>query len=192
MEQYNRVVGLWQSYKIAFTVDLDKYLDSFRVLFAFHSGKIENEEINYHDTREIFENGRVVNYTGSPRTLFEQQNQKLCYKVLKEKIVKREPLSAELVKEIHKVLTGGTYDERRYIVNEERPGELKKHDYVTGIHEIGSAAEDVENDLTELFTGVNAYEFLKNETEKTWEKVLALADGMKPERKGLSDFNQTM
>lgn len=89
MEQYNRVVGLWQSYKIAFTVDLDKYLDSFRVLFAFHSGKIENEEINYHDTREIFENGRVVNYTGSPRTLFEQQNQKLCYKVLKEKIVKR-------------------------------------------------------------------------------------------------------
>ena len=192
MEQYNRVVGLWQSYKIAFTVDLDKYLDSFRVLFAFHSGKIENEEINYHDTREIFENGRVVNYTGSPRTLFEQQNQKLCYKVLKEKIVKREPLSAELVKEIHKVLTGGTYDERRYIVNEERPGELKKHDYVTGIHEIGSAAEDVENDLTELFTGVNAYEFLKNETEKTWEKVLALADGMKPERKALSDFNQSM
>lgn len=192
MEQYNRVVGLWQSYKIAFTVDLDKYLDSFRVLFAFHSGKIENEEINYHDTREIFENGRVVNYTGSPRTLFEQQNQKLCYKVLKEKIVKREPLSAELVKEIHKVFTGGTYDERRYIVNEERPGELKKHDYVTGIHEIGSAAEDMENDLTELFTGVNAYEFLKNETEKTWEKVLALADGMKPERKALSDFNQSM
>lgn len=192
MEQYNRVVGLWQSYKIAFTVDLDKYLDSFRVLFAFHSGKIENEEINYHDTREIFENGRVVNYTGSPRTLFEQQNQKLCYKVLKEKIVKREPPSAELVKEIHKVLTGGTYDERRYIVNEERPGELKKHDYVTGIHEIGSAAEDMENDLTELFTGVNAYEFLKNKTEKTWEKVLALADGMKPERKGLSDFNQSM
>ena len=68
MEQYNRVVGLWQSYKIASIADLDKYLDSFRVLFAFHSGKIENEEINYHDTREIFENGRVVNYTGSPHT----------------------------------------------------------------------------------------------------------------------------
>jgi Fic family protein len=265
LDQYNRVVELWQSYKIASAADLDKYLDSFRILFAFHSGKIENEEITYHDTREIFENGRVVDYTGSPRALFEQQNQKLCYELLKEKIVKKEPLSIELVKEIHKVLTSGTYDERRYIENEERPGEFKKHDYVTGVHEVGSAAEDVENDLTELIAEVNAYEgkdvlkaaaylharfeyihpfadgngrvgrtlmnyylmthnhpplivynedkrmyyeclqkydeaedlnplyeFLKYETEKTWEKALALAEGMKPERKGLSDFTQSM
>jgi len=77
---------------------------------------------------------------------------------LKEKIVKKEPLSIELVKEIHKVLTGGTYDERRYIANEERPGEFKKHDYVNGVHEVGSAAEDVEKDLTELIAEVNTYE----------------------------------
>lgn len=264
MEQYSRVVGLWQSYKIASAAALDKYLDSFRVLFAFHSGKIENGEITYYDTKEIFENGRVVNYTGSPRALFEQQNQKLCYEVLKEKIVRKEPLSIELVKEIHKVLASGTYDERRYIVNEERPGEFKKHDYVTGT-EVGSAAENVEKDLTELIAEANecegkdvlgaaAYlharfefihpfadgngrvgrtlmnyylmthnhpplivydedkriyyeclqkydeaeklnplcEFLKNETEKTWEKALALADGMKLKRKGLSDFIQGM
>jgi len=265
LEQYNRVVELWQSYKIASAADLDKYLDSFRILFAFHSGKIENEEITYHDTREIFENGKVVDYTGSPHALFEQQNQKLCYELLKEKIVKNEPLSIELVKEIHKVLTSGAYDEHRYIENEERPGEFKKHDYVTGVHEVGSAAEDVEKDLTELIAEVNAYEgkdvlkaaayfharfeyihpfadgngrvgrtlmnyylmthnhpplivynedkrmyyeclqkydetedlnplyeFLKYEMEKTWEKVLALANGVKQERKGLSDFTQSM
>jgi len=158
LDQYNRAVELWQSYEIASAADLDKYLDSFRILFAFHSGKIENEEITYHDTREIFENGRVVDYTGSPHALFEQQNQKLCYELLKEKIVKNEPLSIELVKEIHKVLTSGAYDEHRYIENEERPGEFKKHDYVTGVHEVGSAAEDVEKDLTELIAEVNAYE----------------------------------
>lgn len=265
MEQYNRIVDLWRSYNIKSSADLDKYLDSFRILFAFHSGKIENEEITYHDTREIFENGRVVNYTGSPRAMFEQQNQKLCYELLKEKIVKKEPLAIELVKEIHKVLTGGTYDEQRYVVNEERPGEFKKHDYVAGIHEVGAAVENVENDLMELLTEVNAYEgkdalkaaaylhakfefihpfadgngrvgrtlmnhylmtrrhppliiydedkklyyeclqkydeaeelnplyeFLKYETQKTWEKALALADGMKQERKGLSDFTQNI
>jgi hypothetical protein len=76
LETYDRVVKLWQSYKIASAGDLDKYLDNFRILFAFHSGKIENEEIKYFDTREIFENGRVINYTGSPRAIFEQQNQK--------------------------------------------------------------------------------------------------------------------
>lgn len=29
---------------------------------------------------------------------------------------------------------------------------------MTGIHEVGSAVEDVENDLTELIVEVNAYE----------------------------------
>lgn len=261
MERYRRAVEMWQSYKITTATDLDKYLDSFRILFAFHSGKIENEEITYHNTREIFENGRIVNYTGSPRALFEQQNQKLCYEVLKEKVVKKAHLSIELVKEIHKILTGGTYDERRYIANEERPGEFKKHDYVTGVHEVGSAVENVEDDMIELIAEVNEYEgkdalkaaaylharfefihpfadgngrvgrtlmnyylmthnhpplivydedkrmyyeclqkydeteelnplyeFFKYETEKAWEKALALADGIKPERKDLSDF----
>ena len=264
MSQYDRVVELWQSYKIASVVDLDKYLNSFRIMFAFHSGKIENEEITYHDTREIFENGRVINYTGSPRALFEQQNQKLCYEFLKKKIVKSEPLSIELVKDIHRALTSGTYDECKFIENEERPGEFKKHDYVTGFHEVGSAAEDVENDLMELIAEINAYEgkdvlkaaayfharfefihpfadgngrasrtlmnyylithkhppliiynedkrmyyeclqkydktedinslyeFLKYETEKTWEKALTLANGVKQERKGLPDLTRS-
>jgi len=127
LEKYEKVVTLWQAYNITSVADLDKYLDSFRILFAFHSGRIENEEITYHDTREIFENGKVSNYTGNPRALCEQQNQKLCYEVLKEKIIGKEPLSIELIKEIHKVLTGGTYDERTYITNEERRGEFKKH-----------------------------------------------------------------
>ncbi|MDD2510154.1 MAG: hypothetical protein PHP26_02910 [Syntrophomonas sp.] len=44
-----------------------------------------------------------------------------------------------------RLISSGTYDEHRYIEYEERPGEFKKHDYVTGVHEVGSAAKDVEN-----------------------------------------------
>lgn len=85
LKQYDQVVRLWQSYKIASVAYVDKYLDSFRVLFAFHSGKIdEAEELN------------------------------------------------------------------------------------------------------------TLYEFFKYETEKAWEKALALAGGMKVERKGLSDYNQSI
>ena len=182
MEQYNRAVELWQSYNIASAVDLEKYLDSFRILFAFHSGKMENEDITYNDTREIFENGRVLNYTGNPRALFEQQNQKLCYDILIEKIIKKEPISIELIKEIHKILTGGTYDERKYIANEERPGEFKKHDYITGIHEVGSAVENVEEDMTALIEEVNAYggtDILKAATylHAMFEYIHPFADG---------------
>ena len=57
---------------------------------------------------------------------------------------------------VHRALTEGTYDERRYIVNGERPGEFKKHDYVTGKNEVGSQPDEVERDLAELIGEVNA------------------------------------
>lgn len=154
MEQYERAVALWQSWQVRSAADIDLRLDSFRVLFAYHSGKIENPEITYHDTREIFENGRVVGYTGSPRSIFEQQNQKLCYEAIKGRLAAKEPLSLELIREMHKILTSGTYDERRYLENGERPGEFKKHDYVTGINEVGSPPDQVEADLAELLAEV--------------------------------------
>ena len=142
MKNYEPAVQTWRSWKVASPEDIDLRLDSFRVLFAYHSGKIENEEITYHDTRDIFENGKVVGYTGSTRALFEQQNQKTCYEMLRVKFAAREPLTVTLIREIHRVLTEGTYDERRNISHEERPGEFKKHDYV-------------ERDLTELLEEVN-------------------------------------
>ena len=150
MDEYAQIVRLWQQYAIGTEADIDLRLDSFRILFAYHSGKIENPEISYHDTREIFENGRVVNFTGSPRTIFEQRNQKLCYDFLKPRIIARKPITIALIKETHAILTAGTYDETRYIQQGERPGAFKKHDYVTGIEEVGSLPEDVEHDMQEL------------------------------------------
>ncbi len=155
MSRYDDAVKKWQEWEIRTTADLDLRLDSFRILFAYNSGKIENDEINYHDTREIFENGKVVGYTGSTRTLFEQQNQKTCYELLQDKIISREPLSIDLVRIVHRALTEGTYDERRYIVNGERPGDFKRHDYVTGRNEVGSPPDEVEDDLAELIDEIN-------------------------------------
>ena len=126
MAQYETVLKIWQGWNIRSVSDLELHLDSFRILFAYHSGKIENEHITYHDTREIFENGQVVGYTGDTRTLFELQNQKVCYDFLKSKMIEREPLSIPLILEVHRILTAGAYDERRYIVHGERPGEFKK------------------------------------------------------------------
>ena len=158
MEKYERAVALWQSYQISSIADLDRCLDNFRIHFSYHSGKIENSAITYRDTRDIFANGSVSNYTGNPRALFEQQNQKLSHELLKGKFIKGEPLSVELIKEVHLVLTGGTYDERRYIENGERPGKFKKHDYLTGRYEIGVPAASVEVEITELVKEVNGYE----------------------------------
>lgn len=157
MTDYLEAVAYWRRMDIRTPGDLETVLDSFRVLFAYHSGKIENERVTFEDTREIFSDGRVTGYTGDTRTIFEQQNQKLCYEFLVPKIIERTPLTEVLIQEIHRVLTSGTYDERRYLVNGERPGEYKKHDYVTGIHEVGAAVEDVASEMRELLEEVNGY-----------------------------------
>lgn len=137
--------------------ELDLALHNFKILFAYHSGKIENEQIDFHDTREIFENGKVTGFSGDPRALFEQQNQKLCYEFLQDKIIEKQPLSIGLIKEVHAILTSGTYDERRYIERGERPGEFKKHDYITGRHEVGYAPDKVEVALEELADELNSF-----------------------------------
>jgi len=157
MSKYEDAVKLWRSWQINTEAAIDRRLENFRILFAYNSGKIENEAITYNDTREIFENGRVLNYSGNPRTLFELSNQKTCYDFLKPRIIAKEAITISLVKETHSVLTGGTYDERRYIEQGERPGEFKKHDYVTGLAEVGSLPEDVEDDLTEVLKEINDY-----------------------------------
>ena len=148
--KYTDVITYWQSLKIDSKEKLENVLDNFRILFAYNSGAIENAEITYHDTREIFENGKVISFTGNLRTIFEISNQKTCYEYLLDKIIKKEKISENLIKKVHELLTIGTYDERRYISNGERPGEYKKHDYVTGREEVGVSASEVEKEIENL------------------------------------------
>lgn len=61
--KYTDVIAYWQSLKIDSKEKLENVLDNFRILFAYNSGAIENAEITYHDTREIFENGKVISFT---------------------------------------------------------------------------------------------------------------------------------
>lgn len=155
--KYNQVLQLWQSYHVQSKADIDLRLHNFRILFAYNSGKIENAQITYQDTREIFENGRVQNYTGEPRALLEQQNQKLCFESLKPLLAQKAPITLALIRETHAILTGGTYDERRFVELGERPGAFKKHDFVTGVEEVGSLPEDVEQDMQELLDELTDY-----------------------------------
>lgn len=148
MSKYQDIIKKWQSKKIETVADLDTVLENFRIVFAYHSGVIENQEITYHTTREIFENGKLVNFSGDLRTVFEIKNQKDCYEFLKGKIVSKEPVTEELIRSIHKKLMLGTYDERRWSRGE-RPGEYKKHDYVVGDDQ-GALPEEVEGEIREL------------------------------------------
>lgn len=158
MDAYEKIRAFWKSKNTITESGIALALDNFRILFAYHSGKIENVEVTYHDTRDIFENGKVSAFTGSTRTLFEQQNQKLCYDFLRGMIARREPLSISLIMETHRILKAGTYDERRFIENNERPGEFKKHDYMVGHSNVGYPPDDTNQAISELVDEMNSYD----------------------------------
>lgn len=63
-----------------------------------------------------------------------------------------------MIKQIHDKLATGTYDERRFANNAERPGEFKKHEYVTGIFDVGAAPEEVPKLLADLIDEINDFE----------------------------------
>lgn len=135
--------------------DFEKELYNFKILFAYHSGKIENDKITYHNTRDIFDSGCVVGFTGDLKTLYEIENQKKCYEFLKPYILKKQKIDIDFIKKVHYKLARGTYDEYLYNVKGERAGEFKKHDYVTGKNEVGSYPHEVEQDLKELLKEIN-------------------------------------
>lgn len=181
MELYEKTLAWWKEKKIETDAQLAEVLNGHSIAFAYHSGKIENNKITYNDTREIFENDGVTAYTGDLRTLFEIRNAKLANELFLTSFGEKRRMDEALVKEFQKLLTMNTYDARRWQLGE-RPGEYKKHDYVTGREEIGAAPEDVQEEMTEM---MDELQDLKQEDALTaaayfhvkFENIHPFADG---------------
>lgn len=149
MDRYKAALAIWQRKQIQTDAQLAEALNGHSVSFAYHSGKLENDRVTFHDTREIFDHDGVTGYTGDLRTLFEIRNAKEANELFLQAFQEKRPLDEALVKAFQKRLTRNTYDTRRYQLGE-RPGEYKLHDYVTGKNEIGAPPEDVAEEMNEL------------------------------------------
>lgn len=166
MSSYETILKNWHK-NVKAEKDLIRYMENFQLIYSYNSGKIENPQINFDDTREIFENGKVVSFTGDLKTLYEINNLKDCLGLMVVGVSSKKRIDIDLIKKFHFMLTKYTYDERNLIDHGERPGEFKKHDYLTGLYEIGAAPEEVAQELSEL-TGEIADDF-------SLEKVIAAA-----------------
>lgn len=154
MNNYEKAVALWKRRNITNDAELAEALNGHSIAFAYHSGKIENDRITYNDTREIFDHDGVTSYTGDLRTLFEIRNAKAANELLLTAFNEKRAVDEALIKEFQYKLTQNTYDTRRWQLGE-RPGEYKRHDYVTGRNEIGASPEDAPEELTELLDELN-------------------------------------
>lgn len=154
MTNYEKAVALWKRKNITNDAELAEALNGHSIAFAYHSGKIENDNITYNDTREIFDHDGVTSYTGDLKTLFEIRNAKEANELLLTAFNIKRPVDETLIKEFQYKLTQNTYDSRRWQLGE-RPGEYKHHDFITGKNEIGAPPEDVEEELSELVSEMN-------------------------------------
>lgn len=116
-------------------------LDQFKVSCSFNSGNIENPEITYHDTAEIFDENGVSNFTGDVRTIYEINNLKNAWIWLEDALASDAAFDEELVLSAHLVLTRGTYDDGRWAKGE-RPGAFKRGDCCVA-DDVGAAPDEV-------------------------------------------------
>ena len=93
----------------------------------------------------------MSNYTGDLRTVFEIRNAKDAMKLVVAAFGERMDFDQLFLRKLQYELAKNTYDDRRYNIGE-RPGEYKKHDYVTGSEEVGALPEDVEIEMSELLS----------------------------------------
>lgn len=135
---YEGLVATWRALNKGHRSQL---LDRFKVSYSFNSGNIENPEITYHDTAEIFDENGVSNFTGDVRTIYEINNLKNAWIWLEDALASDAALDEELVLSAHLVLTRGTYDDARW-AKDERPGTFKKGDYRVA-DDVGAAPEEV-------------------------------------------------
>lgn len=183
MDNYGVIISKWKKKLIRSKEDYRQILSNFCIVFAYNSGAIENPEISYHNTREIFENGKVINYTGNLRTLYEIENQKKCYELILQYLQQRKQIDSDFIRVIHKELTQGTYDEMRWKKGE-RPGEFKIHDYVVGKDGQGALPEDVPGEIVELCEEISGVDDVSENILKAaaylhckFENIHAFADG---------------
>ena len=71
---YSDILRFWKEKRIKDSGDLDAVVNGQAVTLAYHSTKIEEPTVTFHDTREIFEHGRVISYSGDVKALFALQN----------------------------------------------------------------------------------------------------------------------
>lgn len=178
---YDEITARWREKQIQTAADIALEMNGNGAAFIYHSAKIENDNITYHDTREIFDHGGVTSYTGDVRSLFEIQNSVAAYYRMLDAFEKREAMSEELICEFQGLLTQGTYDVLRYQKGE-RPGTYKKNDYVTGTREVGALPEDVPEELAELIAELDGIETSQALTAAAYfhakfENIHPFADG---------------
>ena len=154
--KYSKVVKWWQEQSKNTREEYLTLLYDYRILFAKESAGIEGNTLTTKDSKGIFDDDKVSNYTGTVTSLVEIKNQKFLFNTAINRLADKESITPDLIRKFHRTLMYGVYDDTRWNKGE-RPGKFKIGDYCTGQSEVGSYPEDVEEDITNLCNEITEF-----------------------------------
>ena len=82
MNLYYEIMSRWQSFQLVSSAEMDRLLKRFNILFIYHSGKLENDQVTYQTTREIFETGTAAAFQGSAQKRCSGRKPKTLLRIL--------------------------------------------------------------------------------------------------------------
>lgn len=175
---YKQLIKVWKE------CGMGEFLNKFFPQFTYCSNKIENDEINLRDVETLFKGEKVTDFKGNKRTIKEIENHKeLCDNLLAICGRNSEKLTIGLIKQFHYDLIKDCFLDQ-LLTKGEKPGEFKRGDYVVGLHDVGVAPDDVEDNLSSLVEEINEVNITEDNALKVvsyfhcwFETIHPFADG---------------
>ncbi len=110
MDKYERAIDRWRNQSLLTEGDYANALAEFEILFSYHSGHLDNEGVTFSDTRDIFLEGTVSDYSGPVSTLREIWNYKRGCELLRNRLCEGRPMSVDLCCDLFETLAQGMED----------------------------------------------------------------------------------
>lgn len=150
MTGYERCVQIWNHWRRSAPQEIETRLDAYHMFEAFHATKLEYPSLPFTSAQDIWQSGKVDAYAGSIYPLIALSNFRVQARLADLCISQDIPLSADVISGLHHALSCGLFTPEQYVDEEERPGEFKQLDSVTGIYDVGTAPDEIEEQLVEL------------------------------------------
>lgn len=150
MTEYERCAQIWEYWRKSAPQEIESRLDNYHMLEAFHATKLEYSSLPFNVVQGIWHDGKIDAYAGAIQPLIALSNFHVQARLADLCIEQEIPLSTEVVSGLHHALSCGLFSPEQYVDHEERPGEFKHLDSVSGVFDVGTAPEEIEELIAEL------------------------------------------
>lgn len=150
MNEYERCRRLWSVWQRSAPHEILSRLDNYHMMEAYHATKMEFPELPFNAVTQLWNSSKLSTYSGSILAVLAFHNFRVQAKLSDVCLEGDVLLSADLVSGIHHALSCGLFTPHQYVDLEERPGEFKQSDEVTGVFDVGTSPEEVEGLLEEM------------------------------------------